>query len=290
MVWTVRAKAFAGTAALIAVLVVMVFAVQPSVVGALALGGALVVASAPGTARRTDVIAMVAVWAMVAAMFGLSGAGCFILAHVLVVASVRLIQSVVRPSAALLIICTVAACGAPLLEVVLADRWPIVGPLVALLLLGAPGLVLQRIASALRGRDRARDDRLLALAPQLVALAIGGSLGGLNGAAAALVIGTLVTPLVVLLAPGPRGALRFSIATHALGVLAAGLVACVATALALRFADAHLAAMAPAAGIGLLAGWAALRVHAPAAIERLKIARPATTLAPTVVETARSGR
>jgi len=39
--------------------------------------------------------------------------------------------------------------------------------------------------------------------------------------------------------------------------------------------------MAPAAGIGLIAGFAALRVHAPAAIDRLRIVRRTTPTAAT---------
>ena len=276
-----HARAVAAIAA-IALTCLAVHLAQPALLGAFALAGAAVVALAPDTSRRLDVIALAAVWAMFATMFGLAGAGCFILAHVLTICVVRAIETFARPSDAFLTTCVVAACGAPLLDMTLAAHWPVTGSLIVLLALAAPGFALQRLVAAVRDHDCDTDERHLALIPLLAGLAIGGALDGIRGAAAVFVVFALAMPLFSLLAPGALRALRLSLAVHALGVMASALVACIATAVALAFADGRYAAMGPAAAIGMLAGYSVLRVHAPAAAGRLVRGRGAVVEPPIV--------
>lgn len=287
MVFTAHARAAAGVTAL-ALSALAIHAVQPALLGVLALSGATLAALAPNSSRRLDMIALAAVWAMFTVMFGLAGAGCFVLAHVLVVCAVRLVEAFARPSAAFFATCAIAACGAPVLDMMLSDHWPVTGSLVVILALAAPGFALQRLVAAVRDHDRASAERHIALVPLLAGLAVGGGLDGMRGAAAAFAIFALAMPFFSLLAPGPLHALRLTLASHALGVMASALIACVATAAALGFADGRYAAMGPAAAIGLLAGFMALRVHAPVAVARLARVRPrVATAEPAAVAPAR---
>lgn len=244
-------------------------AVEPALLGVVALSGAFLAAATPSAVVRLDIVAILAVWGMIAVMFGVEGAGCFILAHTAVTACARVILCIVRPVDAILVVCTISACGAPLLDMVLGEDWPVAGSLIALMSLAAPGFLLQRLTSALCSRARTDAALHVALAPLLIGLALGGGIGGLQGAAAVFVAFMLATPLFLLLAPGPGGALRQPLAIHAMGIFAAGLVACLATAAAADYAGGRFAALGPAAAIGMIAGFVALRVHAPAALARL---------------------
>ena len=58
-----------------------------------------------------------------------------------------------------------------------------------------------------------------------------------------------------------------------MGVMAAAFVACLATTVAIGFAGSRFAAMGPAVAVGLISGFIALRVHAPAALDRLNANR-----------------
>lgn len=242
-------------------------AASPATLASLLFLALVPVAAMSGARLRPDIAALTAVWALVVFMFGLPGAGYFILAHAMTFGPIIVLQRVFGAAAVLLFAVVVGALlgasGAPVIDAMLGPGWSAAGPLVLILALGAPGVALHQIAASLCGRERAAEARLLALAPLLVGMVLGGAIGGLAGAAAAYATGSLGTPLILLLAPGPEARRRRAAAARALGVLAAGLVTCATTVAALRFAGDSWAATAPAAGLGLVAGLVALRVHAP---------------------------
>lgn len=161
-----------------------------------------------------------------------------------------------------------AAFGAPALGALLGGS-ALAGPVAAVQALGAPGFVLSGMAATAIGPIRYADMRLMALIPTLLALVVGARLGGLDGAVAAVVMAALATPLAALLLPGPGSRRRIALALAALGVLAAGFAALIAVAAALRLGgDASLAAI-PAAAVGAIVYYLALRAHAPAVARRL---------------------
>ena len=206
---------------------------------------------------------------IVALMFGPAAAGMVTLASALIALALAALPrtvttlALVTPLAAL-----VAAFGAPAANALLGGS-DLVGPVVAVLALGAPGIVLSGMAAATVGPIRAADARLLALTPGLLALVVGARIGGLDGAAAAIAAATLATPLAMLLLPGPGARRRMALAQAGLGVLAAGFTALVAVAAALQLGGGRPLAAVPAAAIGLLVYYVALRVHSPAAAGRL---------------------
>jgi hypothetical protein len=265
----------------------------PAAVGAVALSAAVLAAVAPGGARRLDLIATAAIWGMVAAMFGLTGVGFFAVAQVFVACAVILIQRLLPPTAALALVTALsallAACGATYLSALLGPEWAQAGPVLVIMAIGAPGVMLQRVASALRGGERAEQERLVALGPQLVAMALGGGMGGIAGVAATVAIAALAMPLASLLLPGPRAVRRMAAAFRALGIMAAGFVCCAAIVVALRFAEGREAAMLPAIGLGLLAGLIALRVHTPGAAKHLAVLLAVPRAVTPVTEMAETG-
>ena len=246
---------------------------SPSAVGGAALAAVMLAGLAPGTVRRLDIVATAAIWGMIAAMFGLTGVGCFVLAQVLVVSLAVLARSLLPATSALVFLTAVsaivAACGAPYVIALLGQGWSPAGPVIVIVMIGAPGALLHHAASALRGGERAEHERLLALGPQLAAMAVGGGVGGLEGVAAVVAISTLAIPLALLILPGPRASRRFRTAFRGIGVLAAGFVGCVSVVIALRFADGRAAAIPPAVGLGVLLGLVALKVHAPGVAHHL---------------------
>jgi hypothetical protein len=272
----------AGALLVLPAIIAVSHVATPEMFGVWALAAVALTAIASGDARRSDLIVTVAVWGMVTVMFGLTGAGIFALAQIVLGCAVTLIRRLLPPTAALIAVtaaaAVLAACGAPSASALLGPGWAQASSALVVLAIGAPGIMLQSVASALRGGDRAEQERLLALGPQLVAMVVSGGAGGIEGVAAALAVCALAMPLGQLLLPGPDAARRSTAAFQALGVLAAGFVGCAVIVVALRFAEWREAALPPAIGLGLLAGLVALRVHAPAAAGRL-VVTPVTEMA-----------
>ncbi|KAF0183739.1 MAG: hypothetical protein FD124_70 [Alphaproteobacteria bacterium] len=219
----------------------------------------LAVAVAACSARSLDVAVTAAGWGLALLMFGPAGAGCFILAQGFVSLSVAIAprpQSLGAPLlATVAVAAVVAVSGAPLIELVLGAGGRTTAELVCIFAVGAPGLLLGRLASAAAGAERYEAIQVAALGPLFLAMVVAAKLGGLNGAASAVSVGWLATPLIVLLLAPAQYA---DLARGAFGVLAAGLVAAVAMGAVTATGNLPLTMIA-----GLLAGVTALRVHAP---------------------------
>ncbi len=258
------------------------FLLSPWQIGVLAFVAATGALLAPR--RRITAIGPVAALAFMAFMFGPTGAGGFVLMQALTLAPLAAGLRGVRPVMALTLATAVAAMAAACAAAVLVDlaptRWAAFAPMAPAFALAAPAFVLRGMVSSILGSGEADARRLNALGPLLVALVVGAGLGGLEGAAVGWAIAQLSTPLAMLLLAGRRTAL----APFALGVLAAGFVATLATGAALAFAGGSQIAAVPAVTIGLAVYVLALRVHAPPAARRLARAlrAPAVTPTPTI--------
>lgn len=226
-----------------------------ALVGVCGLMVAMIATVAPGGTRRFDIAAMTAAWILVAIMFGPAGAGCFIMAYALVPMTAGLAA---RAPVGLLVATAVAAVAstslAPLFEAMLGAGWRTTAELVCILSLGAPGLVIGRMGCV--DADTFEKVRVQAIGPQLLLVVIGAALGGLHGVAAAVACGWLATPVMALVLAPDRD---LRVVSQAFGILASGLVCAVAIVAAQSIVRDVIVTVV----IGLLAGIAALRVHAP---------------------------
>lgn len=242
--------------AALTLLATLAIALTPAVVGALALGAALV-----ARARTPGAVENLACLLAMAVMFGLSGAGAFALFAAL--SSWPLIASlggVRRPTALALACLTAGACCALALPLAFAlpEHWAPFAAMAPALAAALPRRPLERTAAAALGA-RATKWRLNALPMLVIAMICGGALAGIAGAAAAWAIGRLATPVAMLLLAG-----RERMACAALGALAAGLAGAAGAAAAILSGSTTFAAVA-----ALVTAFLGLRVHAPAAAGRL---------------------
>ncbi len=246
-------------AGLLGVLVVVSHVFPPGLIGVCGLA----VAAAACGVGSLEVAVTAAVWGLALLMFGPAGAGCLILAQGFVSLSVALAPRTQSPAQSLMgvvaIAAVVAVSGAPLIEMLLGAGGRTTAEFVCILAIGAPGLLLGRLASLAVGAERFEAVRLASLGPLFLGVVVAAKVSGLNGVAAALSIGWLATPLIALLfAPAPFAGQVKTV----FGVLAAGLVALIAMGAVAVTGNLPLTMIAGAA-----AGVAALRVHAPAAAQ-----------------------
>ena len=244
------------------------FLFSPIQIGMLALAAAACALAMPR--RRMAAIEVLAGLAFMAFMFGPAGAGGFALMHALgaapLLVSAPRARSIFALTVTTALAATLSVCAATFLSEMAPTRWAPFAPMAPAFMLAAPALVVRRLGRATGGPVRAQARRLNALGPLLVALVVGAGVDGLHGAAVGWAGAQLAIPLTTLL----RERHRASLAPLALGVLAAGFVATLATGAALGFAGGAPLAAAPAMMVGVIVFTLALRVHAPAAARHLE--------------------
>jgi hypothetical protein len=243
--------------AVVAVLLAAAHLLPTAAVGALAIGVALI--ASPRT--HHGAVETGACIVTMAVMFGLEGAGAFALLAALFSWSLVASLGGLRRLTALAVVCLVtgALCALSLpLALSLPERWAPFAVMAPALAAATPRRVLDEIAVAALGVERAASGRLLALPLTLVAMICGGALDGIGGATAAWACARVATPVALLFLGG-----RLRVATLVLGALSASLVGAAGAAAAVA---GPFALAGPA---GLLAAFAALRVHAPAAAARV---------------------
>lgn len=228
----------------------------PATLGAVALAVTGLVAS--GIGGRLDAATWFARLAVVCLIFGASAVALIGVAAALAVAVSRI--SAARAPALAVPIALVASAGAAGVSLVFGGS-DLAGPVFAVLVLGAPGAALERLAGPAGPDDDMLD--LASLGASLVGMVLGAFMLGIVGAAAAIAAAMVAAPFRRL-ASRPDTRRRRRRTRALLGALASGAAGVFAILAMHRLAgDPLLGALAAAAAAVCVQG-IALRVHAPA--------------------------